>query len=182
MIIYVIVFIIICIIFILIIYFTTSRKKQYNCACVFDLDNTITCNISNAKKAVDECSSRSCLFAINTARTQSYYKDIEIDNLGIPHSAFINDFYHGDWDKNNFSYANKEELMSYIAKTKVKNLDIISKKYGIPKKSIILFDDNTTNIDSAKYNGYSTILADHSNCGLKQNVDKEISDILDESY
>ncbi len=159
-------------------YHYKTEKPIPECICVFDLDDTITCGFDNAKSAIEECKNRSCVFAVNTARTSPYYADIKFGALGIHPEIFKDNFYHGTWN-NKMSYTDRDSLINEIAKTKVKHLDTLHKKYGTAKDKIILFDDNDTNINLAKYHGYSTVHANHENCGLNNNVVKEISDILD---
>jgi len=156
----------------------TRKKPIPDCICVFDLDDTITCGFDNARKAIDECKNRSCVFAVNTARTSPYYADIKFGELGIHPEIFKDNFYHGTWNSK-MSYVSNSSLSDEIAKTKIEHLDTLHNKYGTAKDKIILFDDNDTNINLAKYHGYSTIIANHENCGLNNNVIKEISNILD---
>lgn len=154
-----------------------------NCVCVFDIDDTITCGFDQAKKAIDECKKRSCLFAINTARTTKYHADIEYEKLGLTKDSFVemfdDNFYNGTWNKKN-SYINQDELIKDIAKNKTEHLITIKSKYNVPNNRIILFDDNYENLKNAKLHGFSTIYANSESCGLGKNVVREISDILDD--
>jgi len=165
--------------FIIIIIYNYTQKLENlpnSCACVFDLDDTLTCNYANAKNAINACKQNGCVFAINTARTSSYYGDIPLDKLGLEENLFINDIYTGDWNTVNKSFS-RESFNKHVANTKKEHLDTISKKYNILKNRIILFDDNINNITVAKENGYSTVHANDT-CGLNQNVLSEVNYIL----
>src|SRR5574343_1404983 len=163
--------IIIIIFFVYYFYIRNRKPKEYvDCVCVFDIDDTITCGLQNAKEAIDTCKERSCKLAINTARGGIYYNGIDFNALGIEPDTFYDDYYHGTWNK--MSYASENELIDDIAKTKVDHLYTVQQKYSVPKDRVILFDDNLNNIALAKYNGFSTILANHANCGLPHNISR----------
>ncbi len=167
---------IILIIFLLFLYNKKENKETIPCICVFDLDKTITCGLDQAKNAIKECRQNSCKFAFNTARPQPYYDDIKFSELTLNKDEIENDVYHGNnYDMHKISYIN---LVNEIANKKVENLNIIHKKYNVPKKKIILFDDVIENIQHAQKHGYSVIHANHPVCGLNQHVKSNIKDIL----
>lgn len=159
-------------------YFTKSEPRV-ECVCVFDLDDTLTCGIPQAKQAIDTCRKNYCKFAINTARNSTYLEDIQLKELGLNPSEFVNDYYIGDWMDKNSSFVNHDNLIEYIAQTKVKHLQTISNKYKVPKDKVILFDDNDVNIKIAKENGFSVIHANSRTCGLNSDVSEHIEYILE---
>ncbi len=158
--------------------------SKTTCVCVFDLDGTLTCGLDKAKIAVDECKKRNCKIAFNTARTSPYYKDIDINSLGLDESEFISDVYHGDWDKSTIAgstafFNGSNELATKIANTKTKHMKTIQDKYNVPPKRIILFDDVHENITSVVNSGFSGIHANNKQCGINNDVKTDISRILD---
>jgi hypothetical protein len=176
-----IVVIIIFIIFVICVwYYWSTREPSVNCVCVFDLDDTITCGLDNAKTAINECRSNSCKFAINTARTSTFINDINFSALGLDPEEIKDDHYTGDWNTKKVSYTSKQDLMQQIANKKTEHMYHLSNKYNVPKNRIILFDDNYTNINIAKDHGFSTIYANSKTCGLGNNVGHEINSILDQ--
>lgn len=169
--------------------FSETFGSSKTCACVFDIDNTITCGFSRALNAVNECKKRNCVIALNTARIltdpttdskidlKKIYEDLDLNKLGLKEEDFHDDVYYGTWLKN-ASYTTNESLMKDISETKTKHLETIQKKYNLSKDRIILFDDNLYNIEDAKKNGFSVIHANHVGCGLNDNVVSEIKRIL----
>jgi hypothetical protein len=157
-----------------------ERFSQSTCACVFDIDNTITCGHEQARNAINECKKNGCKLALNTARIGPYYNDVKFENIGLEKEDIIDDVYHGI-DHNNINKATygHEQLFSKIAEEKVKHLYTIQRKYNIinPKR-IILFDDMIENVTKAKNKGFSAIHANGTICGLNQHVVSEIKDAL----
>lgn len=155
----------------------TEGYMQYpenKCVCVFDLDDTITCNKDIAKEAIKECKNNGCKIAINTARQLKYYEDIDTDYLGLDQEDLSN-FYTGPIDVD-YSIPNNN-LHLKIAEKKVSNLDEIAFKFSVPKKKVILFDDNEHNIKMAEKHGYSIIHANNPACGLNYDVINNIRQI-----
>jgi hypothetical protein len=146
------------------------------CVCAFDLDNTLTCGISRAAKAVDICKKQGCKIAINTARPTPWFSDLKLKRLGLEEIDFKDDFYHIEPFK--CSFQDNNCLSETISNTKSDHLDTISKKYSVPKNKVILFDDQWDNVKRARERGFSGIYANHPNCGISQNVHKEIDKIL----
>ena len=157
-----------------------NKKEKFeqnnNCVCVFDIDNTITCSHDQAAAAIKECKKNNCNIAFNTARTVKYYKDLDLQSLGLTHDDFSH-FYVGTHDKLDF-LPTEGYLHEHIAETKVKHLDDIHKKFNTKKERVILFDDNLLNIETAKKNGFSTIFANNPVCGLGFEVVSDIRRIL----
>lgn len=154
-----------------------EEKEVYPCACVFDLDDTITCSTDIAAETIQTCRDNKCLIAFNTARGSPYFEDLKFNKLGLTREEVAKEFYHGNY---NITHSfNREGLDNYIAETKVKHLDTISKKYNIPKNKIILFDDNRLNIQYATNYGYATVFANNPYCGLPFSSTSIVSQILD---
>ncbi len=153
-----------------------KKPKIYNGVCVFDLDNTITCGIQNAKIAIDVCRNNNYKIAINTARPTLWYSDIKLDELGLDEHEFIDDFYYGK--PFNCSFTDNSCLINSISETKVDHLDTISKKWNIRPKNIILFDDQYYNISKANEKGYSTVFANNPQCGLSDNIKEQIEKLI----
>jgi hypothetical protein len=151
-----------------------------NCACVFDIDETITCGLPNAAKAVETCKEHNCRFALNTARGAAYYEDVKFHEIGLDPNLIKNDVHI--WNQNaKATYASQDDMLKEIAENKVAGLEELQKKYSVPKHRIILFDDNNNNITKAQKSGYAVVhAANAGQCGLPNNVQKIISDILDE--
>lgn len=154
-------------------YFTIQETEENkNCVCAYDIDSTITLELQNAAKAIEECKSQGCHLAIITARPMPYYADINTEYLGIPNTLFKDDFYYGS----------VTDVISAdrIAKRKVAALNDLSDKYNSTKERTILFDDNVHNIFAANVAGYSTIIADKhgQKGGLPDDVVEKIKNIL----
>ena len=172
-------FVLVCfILIVLIIKFLIKEpsKQNYNGVCAFDLDDTITCGIEQAKIAINTCKKNNYKIAIITARPQQYYSDIKLDALGLIEEDFIDDFYHGD--KHECSFIDKNCLMDSIAETKVKQLYELSKKYNLDPSKIIFFDDQLKNIENAKINGFYTVHANNPSCGLPIDIYDKLSNIF----
>jgi hypothetical protein len=152
------------------------ENKTAECICAFDLDNTITCGIDRAAKAVRKCKEKKCRIAINTARPTKWYHDIKLDSLGLLESDFDTDFYNGEEFK--CSFIEPKCLENSIAETKVKHLHTLSNKWKVEPSKIILFDDQYSNIKKAKENGFSTVFANHHLCGIPENIDRMIDEII----
>lgn len=168
------------ILFILFIISVISREEFENdvdCICAFDLDDTLTCGLASAKKAVMKCKEKKCKFAVNTARSVPYYNDIRLNEIDLEPELFINDIYV--WKNNNMTFTSYDNLAKNVADTKVLHLENLATKYNVSKNRIILFDDNSTNIEIASKSGFSTIHANDVQCGLPSNVDKKIEYILE---
>jgi hypothetical protein len=173
------------IIFISIFSYKAYKKEYYKstfsettCVCVFDIDATITCGEDNARTAIKECKKRNCKLALNTARTQPYYSDLNFNLLNLEKEDIKNDVYHGDCDKKNMTHS-EAHFNNEIANTKVKHLNTIQQKYNVPKNRIILFDDIIHNVTAARDSGFSAIHANSPACGLDQHVKSDISRILE---
>ena len=139
--------------------------------CVFDIDGTINVNIESARKAIDTCKKNNSIIAINTARPEPYYQDLDLKALGITLDDIKNDFYYG-------KYCNMMSS-SLIADTKVNHMHYIQQKYNCNPKKMILFDDNVLNIMKTRDAGYKVILANNSpKGGLRPDVDLEIDSRL----
>jgi len=159
------------------------NEDKFNnvCACVFDIDDTITCSQKYAKAAVEECKRNSCIIAINTARTVPYINDVKLSDISLSRND-IKYFYTGDHDKLNYSM-NFDHLEDYVANKKLENLEDLHKKLNDIHKSncnpkkIILFDDNIKNINKASTK-FSVIHANNPYCGLNIDVTNNIKKIL----
>lgn len=149
--------------------FNNNNNTNYSCACIFDLDDTITCNKDIAKNAIEHCKKMNCKIGINTARQIPYIEDIDVNYLGLT-SEDLQLFYLGP----------KLMTINSIAQNKVDALNDIYNKFNgkIPKNKIILFDDNFNNITAAKNYGFSTIHANNPSCGLNPYIVYEINNIL----
>ncbi len=157
-----------------------KEKESFDnqkCACVFDLDDTITCSVDRAAKVIQKCRDNGCLIAFNTARTIPYYQDLDLRSLGIINKDLEN-FYIGD--HYNLGYSLSEEgLHNHIADTKVKHLQTIKDRHSIGNSHrIILFDDNLKNITWARSNGFSAIHANSPSCGLNMGSVEEVERML----
>jgi len=157
-----------------------DKFSETSCVCCFDLDNTITCGLDNAKTAIKECKKRNCKLAINTARTSPFIGDLQLKSLDLEKKDIENDIYYGDWDKKNITFSD-QYFAQEIANTKLNHLTTLKDKYSVPKNRIILFDDVKTNIDTAKENGYSVVFANDPKCGLTDSVKSDIARILDKT-
>ncbi len=149
----------------------TKIKNEINGVCVFDLDDTLTCGLENAKNAIQQCKINNYKLAINTARTGKYCDDIKFEKLGIEKHEIEDDYYHGD--EINFSNGGDKNLNIVIANKKVQNLNKIREKYDLQKNQIILFDDNHYNINLAKKEGYVVVHANGGNkngCGIPEKL------------
>jgi hypothetical protein len=153
-----------------------NNENDSNCVCVFDLDDTITCGLDIASQAISKCKNMSCKIAINTARPVKWYSDIKLDELGLTSEEIDSNIYHGEPFK--CSFMDTKCMQESIAQTKVKHLRTIASKFDTIPKRVILFDDQRLNIDKAKENGFSGILANHFVCGLPNNTIQQIDDIL----
>ncbi len=151
-------------------------KNTYNGMCVFDLDNTITCGLDNAKLAIDICKKNNYGIAINTARTSQYYSDINLDKLGLSEVDFINDFYYGKLPQ--CSFTDEDCFYDNIANTKIEHLYTLSKKWNLNPQKIILFDDVWNNIEKANVNGFSTVFANHQICGIPDNISSQLEKLM----
>lgn len=154
-------------------YTNNYDQHQYNGVCAFDLDDTITCGIGNAKRAIDICKQNNYKIAINTARVLPFYDDIRLNDLGLTESEIIDDFYHGK--EYNCSFANNDEFRDQIAETKVKHMYTLANKWNLPKDKVILFDDQEANISKAQIHGFPTITAGNKeSCGLPDNITEQL--------
>lgn len=145
------------------------NNNKYSCVCMFDLDDTITCNKEIAKNAINHCKKMNCKVGINTARQIPYIADIDLNYLGLT-SDDLELFYLGP----------KIMTANNIAEQKVNALNDVYNKFNgiIPKNKIILFDDNFTNISTAKNYGYSIVHANNPTCGLNPYIIYQIDNIL----
>lgn len=173
---YIILPVILLVLVFLTLYFYNKKPRVYNGVCVFDLDNTITCGIQNAKTAIDICRKNNYKIAINTARPTLWYSDIKLEELGLHKDEFMDDFYYGK--PFNCSFTDNSCLTNSISDTKVEHLNTISKKWKIKPKKIILFDDQHYNITKANDKGYSTIFANNPQCGLSDNIKEQIEKLI----
>lgn len=154
-----------------------DKFTEFTCACVFDIDNTITCGLENAKLAVKECKKNNCKIALNTARTIPYYKDVKLEEIGLCEEDIVGDVYCGDYNKDMVSY-DANYINKRVALTKVEHLRKIADKYGLRAGRVILFDDMIDNIKLAEEGGFSTVHANCHSCGLNDYVGAQIKDIL----
>ena len=152
-------------------------SPKVDCICAFDLDDTLTCGLDRASRAISECKLRGCKIAINTARPSKWYHDLNLGVLGLVPEDFDSDFYHGEAYQ--CSFGDDKCLEETIANTKVKHLQTLAIKWGVPNYRVILFDDQFYNIEKARLAGFSTIQANHHACGMPENVIEQISKILD---
>lgn len=152
----------------------------YNGVCAFDLDDTITCGIEQAAKAIQSCKKNNCKIAIITARPRKWYSDINLEDLGLKEEDFIDDFYYGD----NLlcSFIDDVSFKNCIANNKVRQLKHISEKYNIKPERILFFDDNHDNIKLASEAGFKCIHANHDLCGLPYNTHRIIDDHFNDSF
>lgn len=141
-----------------------AKPSPISAVCAFDLDNTITCGLEQAKEAIAHCRKRNAKITINTARPTKWYSDININKLGLTEDD-LNEFYHGDINQS-------------VENTKVRHLITMSNKWNVPRNKVILFDDLISNINSARENGFSAIHANNQTCGLPTDVTKQIDEIL----
>ena len=155
-------------------------KETYDGICAFDLDNTITCGIDRASSAIAYCKSRNCKIAINTARPSKWYSDLDLIGLGLHPDDFDSDFYHGEALQ--CSFGDKRCFEDTIAATKVKHLHTLKNKWNVNPQRVILFDDQWSNIEKARVDGFSTVYANHDQCGLPENVIEQIEKILSTAY
>ena len=156
-----------------------EKEKEYkDIIIVFDIDNTLTCNIQNARKAVLFAKARNIRLAISTARAVPYTGDLNLIDLSLDHTDFINDFY--TCTRNDHLFENNTQALTInIANQKLDHLLIIQKKYSIDnRKKIILIDDNIYNITVANNNGFSVIHANAIPCGINDNIEEELYGIL----
>lgn len=153
-----------------------SSGGPYDGVCAFDIDGTITCGIENAKKAIDTCRKNNYKIAINTARPVKFYSDLKLNDLGLKHEEFLDDFYHGEI--NLCSFVDYDCMTNNISDVKVKHLETLARKWNVSPKNVILFDDQHYNIDKAKNKGFSVISANNPICGLHDNVDEQIENII----
>jgi hypothetical protein len=153
-----------------------ENNKIYDGVCAFDLDGTITCGIENARKAINICRTNNYKIAINTARPAKYYSDLKLDLLDLKYEEFGDDFYHGEI--NLCSFIDYNCMTNNISDIKVKHLETLAEKWKVNPKNVILLDDQHYNIDKAKNKGFSTIHANNPICGLPDNVDKQIENII----
>jgi hypothetical protein len=151
-------------------------KETYDCICAFDLDNTITCGIDRASAAIAYCKSRGAKIAINTARPSKWYSDLDLVGLGLHPDDFDSDFYHGEALQ--CSFGDKRCFEDTISATKVKHLHTIANKWNVKPQRVILFDDQWSNIERARSDGFSTVFANHDDCGLPSNTIEQIDKIL----
>lgn len=152
----------------------TQEPLENTCACIFDIDGTISCSFDNVKKAVNTCKREGCILGINTARKT----DVGIEDILNKADISKNDFSYihtGKW-----SIFNGENIPDQIAYDKSQYLEDVynDNNKKIEKKHIILFDDNINNINFAKLLGYNTIYANNPKCGLNNDVDNQILNIL----
>jgi len=149
-------------------------NKQFICA--FDIDNTLTCGIQQAAKAISACKEYGAKIAIITARPTPWYSDLNLKDLGLTESDFIDDFYHGE--EFNCSFTDKDCFEKSISSTKVKHLKMLVEKYNTEANRIIFFDDQYSNIQAAIKEGFSTIYANHDLCGIPPNADINVKKIF----
>jgi len=155
---------------------TSNNCTSNTCICAFDLDNTITCGIDRAAEAIKTCKNLNCKIAFNTARTAKWHSDLDLNGLGLDPQDLDNDFYHGE--EYRCSFSDRKCFEDTIAETKVKHLWTLSRKWNIKPSKIILFDDQISNIDRAKAEGFATILANHHHCGLPHGTKELIENIV----
>lgn len=136
--------------------------------CAFDIDGTITCGVKRASEAIAKCRELGYKISINTARPTKWYDDLNLVKLGISEDEIMNDFYHGE--PYTCSFTDVKCFEDRVSETKVKHLYSMSEKWGVDPKRVILFDDQWSNITKAKNAGFSVIHANHSVCGLPDNV------------
>jgi len=153
-----------------------ENTHSYDGVCALDLDGTITCGIYNAKKAIQICKDANYKIAINTARPSKYYSDIKLDLLGLKESDFIDDFYYGETLK--CSFGDYQCLENNISATKLKHLITIENKWKVPRNKIILFDDVYQNVKIAEDNGFSVIYANNPACGINENFENKLYNII----
>lgn len=173
---------------VLVVIFVVGREKYQNppetpysppktCACVFDIDDTITCGFEAARGAVDACRAAGCHFAVNTARLKGALSGVSLPAVGLDYEDVKDDLYVGDWDRLGASLF-EGHLDTKIAATKVAHLRTIAKKYNLAPRRVILFDDNALNVDWARKAGFGTVLASGAGCGLPNDSAARVSYLL----
>jgi phosphoglycolate phosphatase-like HAD superfamily hydrolase len=160
---------VIVIFFVIILTVVLYKAPTYRGVCAFDLDDTLTCGIENARDAIKVCKQNNYKIAIVTARGKKYYSDIRLYDLGLSEKDFIDDFYHRDA---RCSYLNDTCSAENIALQKTDQLIYLSKKYNVEPKRVIFFDDQLPNIEKARNAGFSVVHANDTKCGIP-NVDLE---------
>jgi len=60
----------------------------------------------------------------------------------------------------------------------LKHLVSIENKWKVPRNKIILFDDVYENIKKAEDNGFSTIFANNPACGIPENFENKLMNII----
>jgi len=157
---------------------TNTKEPDDSCFCCFDLDQTLTCSIRQAKEAISECRKNKCILGINTARSGPYLNDVPLNELDLSLNEIKNDIYHGSGPNILATFTSAKDFNDHIARKKLDHLYTIKNKYNLNPKRIIFFDDNYNNIKLAKENGFSTIHANNPMCGLNNNVSRQIDSIL----
>lgn len=153
-----------------------SAKSDPRCICAFDIDGTITCGTDRAASAIAKCKELGCKITINTARPTKWYRDLDLNSLGLTTEDIESDFYHGEPFQCSFTDITCFE--DAIASTKVKHLHSMASKWNVEPRKIILFDDQWSNIVKAKEAGFSIIHADNYLGGLPDNVVQQVENIL----
>ena len=123
---------------------------EHRCVCVFDIDHTL--NVGNPQPFIDKCLNKGCRLAINTARPMKFISDVPIESMGFERPHYDDsDFY---WNPKSYSQTAKG-----VAHTKNNYMKVIEKKYKLPKKCIVLLDDNDENVRVVGNNGYGIVKA-----------------------
>jgi hypothetical protein len=148
-----------------------------NYIVVFDLDNTLTCGIENAKKAIQFARANNFIIAFSTARAVQYFADLNLIDLGLNPNDFSKDFYTCVRMDHLFGN-NMMALQENIAQQKLNHLIDLSNKYHIPRSHIILIDDNILNIMTVQKNGFQVIHANADSCGMTDDVDMKLYAIM----
>lgn len=160
-------------------YFTNSSTDSYRninrpaCACVFDIDGTLTCG--NPDPIIDTCIRKNCELFINTARPVVWLGGILTSKLSEPYYSHPKNYY---FNPDAYSQSAHE-----IANTKLKHLDAIRKNLSLEKKDVFFFEDNLMNARVARENGYPVLVAGKypNKCGYDKIHHETFSGIYSDS-
>jgi predicted AAA+ superfamily ATPase len=142
-------------------------------ACVFDLDDTLTCGQHSCAKhkieamceSIDTCVREDMAIEVNTARPQQ-------DNIlwGIPNAVKGRLIKH-DADV----YIRPRDSKLSVEEQKLRHMKTIAKKWKISKKKMILFDDRLSTCTHLKNKGFKAIHVKNENgiCSDELNVLKK---------
>ena len=130
-------------------------RRAPPCACVFDVDKTITCG--SPEKALELCQDAKCAVAINTARPRAWLEP-NLQALGFPSPSSPLFLYNPQ------SYHQTAEERAQVKAQHMRELAV-----HLQTDNLVLFDDLEVNVNAVRSAGFrAQLVGRRSQCGVDE--------------